>query len=46
MTIEKVYYKRPLKIDDALAYGRKDMDRVLREIIATEGLYIPGAVHF
>ena len=45
MTFEKPYYKQPLKIGDALAYGRKDMDRLLREILVTEGIHIPRAVN-
>lgn len=36
--------KRHLMIGDALAYGRKDMDCVLREILATEEIHVPSPV--
>ncbi len=36
---------RPLKIGDALAYGRQDMDRLMREILVTEGIHIPSPLH-
>jgi len=36
---------RHLMIGDALAYGRSDMDRVMREILKTENIRIPSPLH-
>ena len=36
---------RHLMIGDALAYGRADMDGVLREILAVEAVHIPNPLH-
>ena len=36
---------KPIKIGDALAYGRKDMDRLLREVLVNESIHIPTPVH-
>ncbi|MFK7839877.1 MAG: hypothetical protein AB8B83_06045 [Bdellovibrionales bacterium] len=33
--------KRHLMIGDALAYGRSDMDLVLKEILEIEAIHIP-----
>lgn len=35
-------YRKPLQIGDALAYGRQDMDRLMREILVTEGIRTPS----
>ena len=37
-------YRTPLQIGDALAYGRQDMDRVVREILVTEGINIANPI--
>ena len=37
-------YIKPLKIGDALAYGRQDMDRLMREILVTEGIHVPKPI--
>ena len=38
------FQNRPLIIGDALAYGRRDMDRVLHEILAIEAVHVPSPV--
>lgn len=40
--IQTKTHRRVLNVGDALAYGRKDLDRVMREILVTEGIHVPN----